>query len=477
MTLIKKYKKDNVVKWCFLDIPFYKIVYLNTKAKIYFLGIRLIKLKYPEKIVSAPQGYNTEKFSGQVQNIVQKDFLRFIVYKNYISEYHKGKVAIIGVMPPENTGIAQFNSYCFSGNDLFDIFSDIKSMDDLFFCYNFADLNMDKNNIYSLSIYNKLNLTEKYRTKIYVLGNSYHNIPYLQQAIKEKDKRNSWLYIHEVNLLSLIFTFLNLDMKKLKELVKKCYGEKYQLLEHIDTWDKFAKNAKQCGIYGARIIALLTGVNSFIVNNDVAVGILNTEFPDHSVKIKKCFHPIPDLRNVQKYEKLEKGNIYVGTFGIPGDSKETKTVIQAVNILNNKYNMNVKTVLAGYDTKPYYIYALNDELRQYVIYFDSPSDNELFSIMKSMDVCVQLRLYPHGESSGPVSQILGIGNKLVVSKNFIDSDLEKFCAVINDPVSPEDLAQRIIKMLKKKKVSTGKLIEQYSKEKFFEKIAELIDVK
>lgn len=89
-------------------------------------------------------------------------------------------------MLPEESGIANFNAKVFGTNKNFDVFSNFKSYKNFItackylnndYKYNFIPLEyFDKNNNYK----------NNYNKKIFVLGNSHHNIPYLKICYRNR---------------------------------------------------------------------------------------------------------------------------------------------------------------------------------------------------------------------------------------------------------------------------------------------------
>ncbi|MBQ3640971.1 hypothetical protein II906_03475, partial [bacterium] len=312
---IKTKVSGDITKKYLFYIPVIRIVEKLTKYKIYFLGIRTICI------------YKKNEAQKYVQNTNKQSDESLVTYESLTKYTNRktpaGSVAVLGALPPETTGIALFNALVFGNREGFDFFTYVKSLPNLFYAYSFSG----NNNTFTTNIYEKLYLTQKYKTKIFVLGNSYHNVPNLKLAIREKDKMNSWLHIHEANLLSLLFNFFDLDMSKLKYWLKKCYPENYPEISHLTSWNKLDTEAKIRGIYGTRIIRSITGINNFIVNNNVCENLVKLENRDPDVVIKKVFLPIPDLRHVQPRSGLPDDFVYVGSWGIPNGRKLSHVII------------------------------------------------------------------------------------------------------------------------------------------------------
>lgn len=381
--------------------------------------------------------------------------------------------AIFGVLPPENSGIAHYNAKTFGIDSNFHVFSSFKNYDNFNIANSYIG-NDFKNNFIPIEYYDKFLDKYIYKKNIFVLGNSIHNLEYLKYAITEKNKERSYLYLHDINLLFLLYYFLNNDINKFINLIIKYYGEEiYSKIKEIKNIRKIVNILSNNKINGVKIIISLTNISNIIVNNESAKELLIHEmkYSLYKINIVKMFLPIENLTHIiPKYSKT-KDIIYIGSFGIPDDiCKSTNVVIESINILDNeykKYNKKIILLLAGYGIKNYITSFYDKKLLNNVIYYDSPNIDELFSIMKSTDISIQLRNSSYGETSGVISQLLGMGKKIIVTDNFLLYDEAKyFCRSVKKNITANELALEITSFLDKKiNIKPKEILDIYSFEK------------
>ena len=374
--------------------------------------------------------------------------------------------ALFGVLPPEETGIAIYNAKTFGINEECHVFSDFSRP----FHYTIAKErtgNEYKNNFFSMDLFSTADKLFTYRKKIFVIGNSSHNIPYFTAAINGQDKNNSYLYLHEINMHNLLYYYLGFRLYQ--KILSAVYPENMKNFSQSN--DISFENVKNKIAYGIRAVLLLTGITNIFVNNENAKKLLledikETIFED-TLSITTLFHPIPDLRNVEPEQILltDDDSILIGSFGLCDDQmKSTNTIVDAVALLNEKYNINAKCILAGYGAELYVSGNISNKKQKYVIGFSNLTNEKFVSIMKQIDIAVQLRNYPHGESSGTLFQLLGLNKKIITSAGFIENRFEKYCQIIPKFISEEELANKIIETLKIKNdiIDIDLLLTEYS---------------
>jgi len=386
---------------------------------------------------------------------------------------HQDNIAIFGVLPPEKSGIAFYNAKSFGISNDFHVFSEFTSLDN----YEIAKQSVKENyndNFFPINLYSNAKKMFNYSKKIFVLGNSSHNIPYLDAAIKEYDKNNSYLYCHEVFFHDLLLSYL--DFPIYKNVLKNSYPE---IGAEINNYDMESVEKIRSLCYGIRAIILLTGVTNIIVNNSIAKeklldDIKGTIF-ENSIMITTLFLPISDLRMFvsEKPVLSDVNEIKIGTFGMCNNKyKSTDTIIDAVNNLNTKYSIKAKCILAGYEIDYYVKTFITESKQKHVLCFSDITDEQIVTLMSEVDIAVQLRNNPHGETSAVICQLLGLNKNIIVSENFIGSVLEKYCTIVRRFVSADELAETIYKMLneKRKIIDSSRLIEEMN----FKKLADAI---
>ena len=110
-----------------------------------------------------------------------------------------------------------------------------------------------------------------------------------------------------------------------------------------------------------------------------------------------------------------------------------------------------------------------DSASKNIIIKHSPSDEELFKLMQSIDLAAQLRKNPHGESSGCIAQLLGLNKKILTTENFVDNKFKDFVYTLPSDADTEDLEKKILFCLQEPD-KLNNLYEEYS----YEKLAELL---
>ncbi|MGL4982864.1 MAG: DapH/DapD/GlmU-related protein [Treponemataceae bacterium] len=355
------------------------------------------------------------------------------------SENSNSKIAVYTVLPPEKTGMAPFALNIFSElyND-FDIISNFKNL----YAYNVA-LKYTKNktkNVYPYISNNFLLSKRQYIGKIFVIGNSIHHTTSLIEAIKTKNTPNRFLYLGENYILDFISLFLKTDIKSLiQEYYKNIFIKNDDIIDHC-----FLINQN---IFGLKIILKLTGINQFIVFNENAKKLFLKEFEDielKNIKINVIDTPLLNINRSKKINLKKNSEFVVGSFGMIQNSKSTKDIIKAIDILKEK-GYKIKLLLAGYGVDSCLTeWNIKNEN---IISYNSPSDKILYSLMGSVDLSIQLRPRPHGESSGCVSQLICFGKKILTSKNFVSNNIKQYCIEVDPYIEPENLANIIIEFL------------------------------
>ena len=388
--------------------------------------------------------------------------------------------SVLGTLPPEKTGIANYNSKAFGVNNNFHVFSDIKNMDNYKYANNYLGKNF-KDNFIHIDYYNKFQDKYRYLKKIFVFGNSYHNVSYLKYAIEEKDKENSYLYMHEANNLSLIFYYLNTSIKNYKKILMNYYPNIDNYIKKSEYIYQIEEIAPKEKVFGVKIILQLTNIKNIIVNNDKCKELIinevkGTEY-DNKINIIKMFHPIEKIENVKNYifnKKKKHNNIYIGHFGQLDSVKDTDTIIKSIYIINKKYNKKIKLVVSGYNAKDYINNIKDKTLTENIICFEAKKTEDFLSILNSVDIAIQLRNYPHGESSGVICQLLSLNKKIITTKNFLSKELSHSIREVKPFISAEELALEILDYLEDKTIiDNSELIEKYSFENLANKLLEL----
>ncbi|MFM1902726.1 MAG: hypothetical protein RLZZ440_626, partial [Planctomycetota bacterium] len=153
-------------------------------------------------------------------------------------------------------------------------------------------------------------------------------------------------------------------------------------------------------------------LDGLIVNSAACRDLIRTLLGSHADRwtIDVAFLPIEDTAAVSRLRTA--GSLRIGTFGLAGDAKQIDLVGQALAHLRR--HRPVELVIAGWEAGRYCRRTGLDR-RADVTVLDSPGEATLATAMQSVDVAVQLRAPTFGESSGVVSQLLGLGTPVVVT--------------------------------------------------------------
>lgn len=451
--IFKEVVYGKLKKYYLLGILFLKIEIFNKSKKYSLFGLPLLKIHYSDKIIDLfiNEPKNNNEFESILQRLFKYDIVKEsdIAFLNMKKNINKEKSAVFGVLPPEKTGIAIFNYNTFVGCDYFDMFSDIR------------DLSIAKGlskNVFDLKTFMKFDASYLYKKSIYVLGNSYHNNPYLHMAKSNVDKQKSWLYIHDANLNNLLFAHCNGNFLTMKRYLIKHYPNFNSELVELKNFQEFKIWNEEIGICGLRVIVELTNIFNFIVNNDLCKDSILKELKDYKVNIVKAFLPLPKIENIGSFDK-NKNEIYIGTFGIPHEIKFSLEIAQAVEYLNEYRNINIKLLVAGYDANSFFKkYHLD---KTYLEIYENVSDGQFYDLINQVDLVIQLRKKPHGESSGPIVSALVLNKKIITSKDFVDKKIEdKVFVIDNDKLDYRKIAEKILECINNKNIPNYKEIQE-----------------
>ena len=446
---------------------------ITNDNNIYNIILTEIKLSISKNILFNRFNLRFYNFNNSDKDLILHNFYNTNIKNNT-------NTAVFGVLPPEESGIANFNAKVFGTNQNFDVFSDFKSYKNFITACNY--LNNDyKYNFIPLEYFDKNNnYKNNYNKKIFVLGNSNHNTPYLKYAIEtEEDKENCYLYLYEASQLFLIFGYLNNSIIEFKKIIIKYYPNINKNIKNLNEFHEIVHTLEKNNIYGINIILSLTNIKNIVVNNDLCEKIIINEIKNtkhyKNLNIMKVFHPIEkvDFNNNQILLK-EKSSFILGSFGMPSDYyKSTDIIIKSINILNDKYNKKIKLVVSGYGADEY-LKSKDKTLLKNIISINLKTNKDFISLMQSIDIAIQLINYQHSESSGVISQLLASNKKIIVTKDFLSKELSNNCREVNPFINEEKLTLEILDYLEDKQIiDNSKLIEKYSFQNLTNKLLEI----
>lgn len=387
-----------------------------------------------------------------------KDIIKLGIYKtflvpinwmlslvlSFLQKKHNNKTMVYSVMPPASTGMAPFALKIFNKrkNDFLIVNKFNNPFEYLYAIFYGHSLNT---NIFDISFDKYLMKNFKIQKKIFVIGNSPHHNETLKKAIETKGEENRYLYLGENLLFTPALNYLNAWKKEaMEETISKYYNKNLEVTFKEDLNIFWTKN----NIYGLKIIKELTEINKFIVFNENAKDLFAKEFTSEEladIKINTINPPVEDLTTIPPAPQFaSRDYVLIGSFGLPQKLKSTPDIIETINLLN-KNGTKTKLLLAGYSVKEYLnTLSINKEN---IIAYDSPSEKKLLSLMKSVDIAIQLRPKNQGETSGCISELLGLKQKIITTKGFVTNGLEKYCINVDPYITPENLAKVITENL------------------------------
>ncbi|EAL8766096.1 hypothetical protein DZ786_07145, partial [Campylobacter jejuni] len=157
--------------------------------------------------------------------------------------------------------------------------------------------------------------------------------------------------------------------------------------------------------------------------------------------------PLPKIVNIS-HSGLDKKNsqFYIGAFGVPHELKFSLEIVQAIEYLNEYKNMSIKLLVVGYGANDFF--KKYDFNKSYLEIYENVSDTQFYDLIKEVDLVIQLRKKPHGESSGPIVSALVLDKKIITSKDFLDKKIEdKVFVLDNHELDYKKIAEKILECI------------------------------
>ena len=313
----------------------------------------------------------------------------------------QGEVAVVGALPPAQTAIAPYTL----------AFLQSRSWRTDFFEANpgprFAPGHelLPGNRVLPAEVLPSALTHGRHDTVVFVLGNSAHHVKVLQAAMRTRlgCRQRRLAYLHEANLACLLRAYLN--------------GQVYDLppapaANTVEPWIRRALDAAPEIGSGLRFLAETAAFDGLIVNSQACRDL-----------IRAALGPIADCWTIDVAflpVELEAAHapasatetLHVGTFGTGGDSKRLDLVAESLRLLAR--TRSVRWTVAGWAAARHG-HAAGLTALPFVEIHDAIDDGRLAELMRTVDVAVQLRSPTHGESSGAVARLLGVGRQVVVT--------------------------------------------------------------
>lgn len=309
----------------------------------------------------------------------------------------------------------------------------------------------------------------QYHASLFVFGNSHHHVP-ASFELAEVTRRvfPTLVQLHESQLTGFWHEYLG-HLTALKSLYCTFYPEKRETIFRSQTYSEIAET----GILGLRPFCNIFRVSDLILNSPYARELVERDLAGWAnPRLHTMFLPMRSQCSPPPAHQVTNQVLTVGHFGIPGPLKGCKVLIKACEIVG--LTRPVKLIFAGHYARTF-VEEMCDRVPPFIEIIDSPDAEAFHSAMDLVDLAVQLRFNPHGESSGAVHALLERGKQVIVSgwANYLDYGE----AVIQAPVkiTPETLAGLILANIgQNRSPQICRVVEQHSVEKFHRRLREII---
>lgn len=321
-------------------------------------------------------------------------------------------------------------------------------------------LNIPKSNlaIFDERHYAEMDAQFHYTANVFILGNSLYNLQAFDASIRlyAHQKRN-FLYLHDGFYDGLTHSWAVKHNASWMALMQAYYPiiQNRTALPDLQTFTKHK-------IFLIKPLIHLTRCTNLIVNSASCIPMIEHEYNEKPIQFIQAFLPIPDYRHIQAASRPIKKGILVAHFGIPHYLKQMDTLFNAIAHLNQTHE--VKLLLAGYGVRRY-VFPLPKSIRQLIIIEDAPSEDRLLSLMKCVDIAVQLRYPIQGQASGVVNEMLGLGLKCITTEAFLNKSLQNYTVEAPHNITPELLAALILEHQGNMKIPDdehAKLLKEFS---------------
>lgn len=304
--------------------------------------------------------------------------------------------------------------------------------------------------IFNIADYHQMDEQFNYIANIFVLGNSLYNLEAFEAAIElRKNKDRNYLYFHDGHYLSLLFSWLTKYHYSLHDFVRFYYLKTYS--------DNEIHNLAMIDP-----VIQLTDCENIIVNSENCLPLITTEAKTSNIRSITAFLPVPNYQSINPHNFGNEDEIIVAHFGIPSHVKQVHILIEAVALLRKTHN--IKLLLAGYGVESY-VRTLPEEQKTFILLEESPDTDKMLSLMKGVDIAVQLRWPILGEASGVISEMLGLGLKCITTTGFVNTDFKQYVVELPAFVTAPMLATAILDNYKSMRISSEeheKLLARFS---------------
>jgi len=277
------------------------------------------------------------------------------------------------------------------------------------------------------------------------VGNSSHHLRTLgtwNRRIPPGGPRRL-VYLHEAQLIRLWAPWCGGNPWRLSRLYTRYYPDR-----RFRVMDLFQTQTEESSVpRGLRPLLDLARPDLLLVNNAFCKAMVEADLAgwDGPVpEIRLLFHPVLGPGQDLGPARPAGAPLRLGHFGSLSADKGIAVTLAAVERLRAR--RPAELVLAGFGVGAYAHRHGLDRI-PWVEVHDSPAQARLLQLMASVDAAVQLREATHGESSGVVSQLLGLGKPVVVSRAGSFAELGAAVVPVDLAASPADVAAALERAL------------------------------
>lgn len=344
--------------------------------------------------------------------------------------FRRPSVAVIGVLPPQDTGIAPYTLRHLQSEAWRTDFFSRETPE--------ASALLPGNRVLPPEILPHALQGAPYQEEVYVLGNSRHHGHVLEALLATRTGSGArrWAYLHEADAWAPLSTHLGRAATLL-------LPEKPEPVPAgAPAWIQRALRAFPGLRPALRFLRRKGGLHGLLVNSTACKELVRHALGQEAEgwEIRTLFLPVAPPAATPRGSS--PGELKVGFFGVPAENKQPGKVVEAFEILRRTHP--ARLLLAGWGVSGF---AETRRLqgREDITCLESPSDADLFDAMAGVDVAVQLRVPSIGESSGVVGQLLALGKPVVVTGEGSYADLEDaWVAKVAADIDPAALAQQIL---------------------------------
>lgn len=381
----------------------------------------------------------------------------------------RSRIAVAGVLPPQDTGIAAYTLRHLQsadwGTDFFTESTPRLAAE--------GDQELRSGNRVLPQEIMPLALRRGIHSHaVFVLGNSPHHAGALEAllATRMETTTSRWAYLHEADIWALIAHVLGAASNRLLPEVADPGPSS------APAWIRRALKTFPGLRPGLQFLRRKGRLDGLLVNSiacrDLIRAALGPEAEGWS--IRTLFLPIAEPPHFPA--RAGSRALTVGFFGVPALNKLPKLVVGAFDLLRRETEANL--VLAGWGMRAFCeTHGLLG--REDVTCLESPSDEALAHAMASVDVAVQLRVPTIGETSGVVGQLLALEKAVIVTGEGSYAELEdpRVLKVPADVTAPE-LATRMAQANRQDAAGgREKLLATYGAEAYEARLAEVLGLR